>query len=218
MRIHLKITAQGITIPFDHQHLLTGCIHKWLGQNKEHGEVSLYSFSWLQGGRATKKGITFENDCFFFIGAHKEQFLKTIINGIQNDNTMFQRLKVSEIILQKNPEFVEKETFHIASPIFIKRNIEERQKHFLFDDVESDKLLKETLLKKMEIAGLSDDTLEIAFDRSFPRKKTQKVTYRNIENRCNYCPVIIKGKPETKLFAWNVGVGNSTGIGFGALK
>jgi CRISPR/Cas system endoribonuclease Cas6 (RAMP superfamily) len=34
----------------------------------------------------------------------------------------------------------------------------------------------------------------------------------------NWCPIIIKGKPETKLFAWNVGLGNSTGIGFGAIK
>jgi CRISPR/Cas system endoribonuclease Cas6 (RAMP superfamily) len=29
--------------------------------------------------------------------------------------------------------------------------------------------------------------------------------------------VIIEGKPETKLFAWDVGIGNSTGIGFGAI-
>jgi CRISPR/Cas system endoribonuclease Cas6 (RAMP superfamily) len=30
--------------------------------------------------------------------------------------------------------------------------------------------------------------------------------------------VIIKGTPEQLAFAWNVGLGNSTGIGFGALN
>jgi hypothetical protein len=41
--------------------------------------------------------------------------------------------------------------------------------------------------------------------------------YRNISMRVNKCPVIIKGRPETKSFAWNVGIGNSTGIGLGAI-
>jgi CRISPR-associated endoribonuclease Cas6 len=44
------------------------------------------------------------------------------------------------------------------------------------------------------------------------------IIYKGIANKANWCPVIIKGRPETKLFAWNVGLGNSTGIGFGAIK
>lgn len=43
------------------------------------------------------------------------------------------------------------------------------------------------------------------------------VTYRGIGNRANMCPVIIDGRPETKAFAWEVGIGNSTGIGFGSI-
>jgi CRISPR-associated endoribonuclease Cas6 len=70
----------------------------------------------------------------------------------------------------------------------------------------------------MKLAGLEDDTLEIQFDRENPRATTKLINYKEIKNRTNWCPVIIKGKPETKLFAWNVGIGNSTGIGFGAIK
>jgi CRISPR-associated endoribonuclease Cas6 len=67
-------------------------------------------------------------------------------------------------------------------------------------------------------AGLQDNTLDIRFDTSYSGAKTKLISYGKIKNRVSVCPIIIKGTPETKAFAWNVGVGNSTGIGFGALK
>lgn len=69
----------------------------------------------------------------------------------------------------------------------------------------------------MREAGLEDDTLDIRFDTSYNKKKLKLVRYHGIGNKASICPVIIKAKPETKLFAWNVGLGNSTGIGFGAI-
>jgi len=76
----------------------------------------------------------------------------------------------------------------------------------------------ETLLHKMQKVGLNDDDLKIEFNQKYNRPKTAKITYKGIENRANICPVIIAGNPKTKAFAWNVGIGNSTGIGFGAIS
>lgn len=45
MRIQLKISPNKEVVPFGYQHLLTGAIHKWLGENQEHGSSSFYSFS-----------------------------------------------------------------------------------------------------------------------------------------------------------------------------
>ena len=70
----------------------------------------------------------------------------------------------------------------------------------------------------MKKIGLIDKTLSIQFEANYPNSRTKKITYKGVQNRANWCPVIIEGKPETKLFAWNVGLGNSTGIGFGAIK
>ena len=70
----------------------------------------------------------------------------------------------------------------------------------------------------MKIAGLIDDDIKLRFDTSYPKARTKLLTYNNVKNRASWCPVIIEGKPESKLFAWNVGLGNSTGIGFGAIK
>ncbi len=218
MRIHIKTNLHSTIIPFDHQPQLVGAIHKWLGWNEEHGKISLYSFSRLEGGKATNKGLQFESGASFFFSSHCSELLKKIISGIRADPTMFGGLYVSEISIQENPDLSERELFFAASPILIKRYMKERTDHILFDDPRANSYLKETLQTKLKEAGLSDDSFDIWFDSNYPKAGTKMIDYKGIANRANWCPVIIKGKPETKLFAWNVGLGNSTGIGFGAIK
>ncbi len=62
MRLHIKIKTGNQIVPFNHQHLLTGVVHKWLGWNQEHGDLSLYSFSRLEGARTAKDGLLFEKN------------------------------------------------------------------------------------------------------------------------------------------------------------
>jgi hypothetical protein len=66
MRIHIKTNRNQQTVPFDHQHLLTGTIHKWFGPNKIHDGISLYSFSRLQNAKKVKQGFVFEQGTSFF--------------------------------------------------------------------------------------------------------------------------------------------------------
>ena len=218
MRLHIKIKTYHQIVPFNHQHLLTGILHKWLGWNQEHGDLSLYSFSRLEGGHKAKDGLLFENGSSFFFSAWDENMAKRLIKGIQNDPTMFNGMQVSEVIIQPTPDLTEKELFYPASPIFIKRYKEQNTEHITYNDPRASQCLKETLENKMQKAGLADETLDVHFDLSYHRAGTKLVTYKNIKNRANWCPVIIHGKPETKAFAWDVGLGNSTGVGFGAVK
>jgi len=218
MRIHLIIQTENRIIPFDHQHLLTGTIHKWLGWNDEHGRVSLYSFSRLEGGHATAGGLRFEEKTSFFFSSYHIDLIKKLISGIQADPLLFQGLQVSEISIQEDPDLSGRDLFFSASPIFIKRRVGEKVDHIVFDDPRANSCLKETLQTKMVEAGITDDSFEIGFEINYSRARTKKITYNGVQNRASWCPVIIKGKPETKLFAWNVGLGNSTGIGFGAIK
>ncbi|MCB9016772.1 MAG: CRISPR-associated endoribonuclease Cas6 [Lentimicrobiaceae bacterium] len=218
MRLHIKIKTEKSTIPFDHQALLTGCIHKWLGWNNEHGEISLYSFSRLEGAKAVKAGLKFENDSSFFFSSHSDELIKRMITGIQSSPTMFNHLQVSEIIIQQNPDLSDRTLFYVASPVFIKRQFKGNVEHILYTDSRANSFLKETMETKMQIAGIKDETFNIRFESSYAKAGTKKVTYNGIENRASWCPAIIEGNAETKLFAWNVGLGNSTGIGFGAIK
>ena len=218
MRVHLKINSANQTIPFDHQPLLVGTFHKWMGTNNEHGEVSLYSFSRLEGGQRDKNGLKFGAEATLFFSSHNMELIKKIVWGIQLDNTMFHGMNVQELLLEQDPDLTQRERFFVASPIFIKRDIDNDIKHILYTDERAPQLLKETLLNKMKLVGIADDDFEVYFDLSYTKAGHKVVNYKGIGNKANWCSVIIKGSPATKLFAWNVGLGNSTGIGFGAIK
>jgi CRISPR-associated endoribonuclease Cas6 len=198
--------------------LLTGTIHKWLGINKEHGKVSLYSFSNLENGRRKKEGLLFENNTQFFFSSYDDDLIKKIIKGAREDPSMFHGLSVSEIIIQEDPDLNDKEEFYIASPILIKLPDGLKTEHILYNDPRAGEFLESRMRTKMREAGLVDDSLKIRFVTNYPKAKCKLITYGKVQNKVSLCPVIISGKHETKRFIWNVGLGNSTGVGFGAIK
>src|SRR5574344_860328 len=221
MRVHIITSANTELVPFDYQQKLTGVVHKWLGKNNiEHGKISLYSFSWLHNGVLNKDGINFPGGAKWFISFYDIDKVKIIINSILADPEMFSGMFVSDITIEETPDLSLREQFFVASPILIKRFVATTYKetHYTFNDCEANDLMKETLVNKIKKAGLTiDDTLDIKFDYSYANKKMKLMTYKGIKNKANLCPIIIKCRPEIKAFAWNVGIGNSTGIGFGSI-
>lgn len=163
--------------------------------------------------------LNFPNGATMFLSFYDDDTMKQVVRTILDDPQMFCGMSVVNITIDDVPLLEDRETFYCASPIFIKRKLENGStKQYTYEDEQSGLLLKETLLSKMREAGLEEDeTLEIRFDTSYNRKKFKLVRYHGIGNKASLCPVVIKAKPETKLFAWNVGLGNCTGIGFGAI-
>ena len=218
MRINLRISANKELVPFTYQHLLTGAIHKWLGDNQDHGAVSLYSFSNLTGSKLKNKQLDFPDGAEFSISAWDDTFIRKIIAGVMKDKDLICGMHVKEIVLIKTPNFSNQELFYASSPVFIKRIEEDRVRHIIYSDADADNCLKETLETKLKIAEIEYDSFEIAFDQSYSKAKTKLIKYKDIDNKTSVCPVVIKGDTIVKEFAWTVGLGNSTGIGFGALK
>jgi CRISPR-associated endoribonuclease Cas6 len=220
MRLYLKLISSNQTIPFNYQPYLTGAIHKWIGeQNKVHDGLSLHSFSWLQNVLVrNRQGINLTRESYFFISAHDESLIKDILKGIRSNPSVCYGSSVSDVQIQDNPTFSNVQMFFTASPVFIKRRIDNNEKHFTHENPSSSLYLTETLKKKLKAAGLSSEDVNIKFDNSYPNPQTKVIRYNEIGNRVSICPVIIEGSNEQIQFAWNVGIGNSTGIGFGALK
>lgn len=219
MRLHIQTTPSRELIPFNYQPILTGALHKWLGKNEIHDKISLYSFSWLRGGERQAKGLIFPDGASWFISMHDPQLLKRLITRIQTEPRVTNDLQVIHLTIQENPHFNDEAvSFQCASPILVKRNIEGRERHFTFDQPECDQFLTETLRKKLKIAGLDDRDISVEFDRTYSKAKTKVIYYNNVGNRVNLCPIKIKGTPTQLSFAWDVGIGNSTGVGFGALN
>ena len=224
MRIHIITSPSSGVISFNHQHLLTGTIHKWIGPNNLHDMISLYSFSNLGGGSSTRGGLTFENGATFYITCWNAEYSRRLVKGIQMQPEMFGGLIVKEIVLEETPDLSSRNHFRLGSPIFIgKKGADHRKEYIYYTSPEAAELMKTTLETKMREAGLPDDnTLSIRFDQDYPKKKVRKIDYikgkEAISIKANWCPVIIEGTNITKQFAWSVGVGGSTGIGFGAIK
>ena len=222
MRIRIETTSSKKILPFDYQGKLIGVIHKWLGNNELHDKISLYSFSWLLGGvMVNKKGYIFPNGAELLISFYEDQYLKKIIDSILLDPEIFYGLCVKDITIVESSIFTEgPQRFFLASPIFIKRRIEEGigYKYYFYDDLESNQLMTETLKHKMREAGLpEDDTLRVEFDISYSKKKKKMVTIHGIKSIANMCPVIIHGTQTSKRLACVVGLGYGTGSGYGAL-
>lgn len=218
MRILIYTTKNENIVPFDYQGLLAGTIHKWLGLNELHDKISLYSFSWLSGATLCKFGFNFEKGSQWFISFHEREYLKTIIKSILSSPEMFCGMKVTDVTIKDNPDFTSTEDFVLASPIFLKERCENKVKHLTYNDESVDELLEYSIRHKITIANIpEDDTLKISIGINSGMCKTKIVKIHDISNKCFYCPIHITAKNETKQFIWDVGLGHSTGVGFGSI-
>lgn len=221
MRIYIKLSRNKELIPFNYQQLLTGVLHKWIGYDNEmHGEQSFYCFSWLQDVKTTKNGINIDKDTYFFISAFDDVLIKRIIKGIMEDPIAFCGCKVIDIQIKAVPEFSTEERFLVASPILVKRKNKDlhTSNHAIYSDSDFDQLLTDNLKRKLDKVGVKSDGVKVRVDKTYTKPITKLVTYKGVNNKVNVCPIIINGTPEQMAFVWSVGLGYSTGIGFGSLK
>lgn len=218
MRVHIQLSKNKEIVPFNYQELQVSKLHYWLGKNKVHDALSLYSFSWLKNGKALgNKGLDFRNGSQYFISSLDDGLIKQIIKGIQADNDFGYGMKITSLTLEKEPDFNNENTFQVASPVFIKRQIDGKTKFYYPTDSEANTLLTETLINKLEKAKLNSKGVNVRFDESYLNINIKGTLYKGVHNKGTICPVIVEGTSEQIAFAWNVGIGNSTGIGFGSL-
>lgn len=219
MRLQISTSPSTSPIPFNYQQKLTGVLHKWLGENnREHGEISLYSFSWLQNTIVGNEGLSCPKGANWFVSLYDVRRTKDVLACIRTSPKLFCGMEVEEVSIIEPPDFSSRELFFLGSPILIKRSENGKTTEYGYENPESGKLLMETLRTKMRKAGLpDDDTLQIEFDLSYEKKKKKLVWYDDISSKANMCPITIKGNNITKQFAWNVGIGSCTGIGFGSI-
>lgn len=221
MRIYLKLSRNKELIPFNNQHLLTAALHRWLGKDNEmHDKQSLYCFSWLQHVTTGAKGISLTGDSYFFISSCDDEFVKKVIRGIMKDPYAFCGSSVVDIQLKDAPDFENSQRFMLSSPILLKQKVEgeRKTKYLTYDEADFEEVLTINLKNKMLLANINSDGVDVKLDMTFEKKHTKLIDYKGILNKVNMCPVIISGTPEQIAFAWSVGLGYSTGIGFGSLK
>jgi len=219
MRLYIRLSKNTDIIPFNYQQLLTGVVHKWLGENNQvHGAPSLYCFSWLQNTKSNKAGIFLTQNSYFFISAYNDDLIKMIMTGILENPDVFCGSKAIAVQIKETPKFTDEERFFLNSPILIRKRNDELIKHITYKDEEFEDAVTENLKVKLKSVNIFDKEISVKLDRLYAFPKTKLVDYKGIKSKTTLAPLIIKGTPEQIGFAWLVGLGNSTGIGFGALK
>ena len=221
MRLNLYLEASA-ALPFDHLPVLKSAFHRWAGHNEVlHDGLSLYSLSWLRGGRAGRGSIHFRDGAHWAISAHDPTLIHEIISGVVRDPDLGLGLRVREARIQTLPDFQPGEQgFRVLSPVFIKWDTEigKPADHLTYlDGDRANQVLTDTLRRKLRQAGLDDTGAAVRFDRAYPGAKTKLFQYKAVQCRASQCPVIVTGTAEQIKFAWCVGVGHSTGLGCGAL-
>lgn len=221
MRIHIQLSRNKEIVPFNYHAHLVACFHRWLGKNNWHDILSLYSLSWLSSTNrlVAEHGFNYPDGCNFFVSTPNIELAQGLIKGINKSPEFRWGMCVNKITLQNPPSFKDKEQrFRVRTPVLIKRksSLNEHYQYYYPADHKANDYLTETLnrkLRKAEIKGKAT----VKFDNNYSKVKIRKINYKGIHIKAAICPIIIKGPPEVIGFAWDVGVGNSTGIGFGAL-
>lgn len=220
MRLHFHLSANHEPVPFDYQHFLAGAFNKWVENNTQHDEISLYSLGWLYAGFAHKGVLEFPKGARWFISLYDDSLIPKLVDNILTHPNVCCGMRVTKVVQQQTPRFGGYYAFKVGSPVLAKsKMVEGKVKHYIFSDEEADAVLTATLRHKMDIAGLSDGSkrVNVRFDRSYRNPRTKLVKIKDTANRASLCPVIVEGTPESVQFAWNVGVGHGTGSGFGCL-
>lgn len=219
MRLHLRLTPNTKPIPFNYQHQLTGALHKWLGQNDLHDKISLYSFSWLRGDVDTvNSGLNFPQGAQWFISFWEKEHASELIQGIVDQPKVAYGMEVDEVQIVRPPEFKEQWRFKVSSPVLIRKNRDDKtREHLTYQDNGVDKYLERTLNRKLNEAGITHSDFKVSFDTNYSGARTKLIDIKGTKLKANLCPILMEGDPQAIEFAWNVGIGELTGSGFGAL-
>lgn len=226
MRLNLTLSPNTEPVPFTHLHWLTGALHKWLGpDNALHDGPSLYSVGWLGGGQKQGDALAFPDGARWRLSFWDADAAKQVLDGILQDPSVCVGMRVVEAQQQTTPSFSEGYRFDVDAPVLARRRREDGSREYLlYDDERADAALTRTLRGKMEAAGLDiePDAVQVRFDRGYDGACTKLATIEKdgheIHHKGSMCPVIVEGPPEVVQFAWNVGIGELTGSGFGAVK
>ena len=218
MNIRLNFTNTTDKIPVDNQKELNSFVHRVLGHdNKFHDAFSNYSISGLQGGILDKgtRMLSFRENPYIMISSMDNDFLIALFNGLSNNSNekffgcAIKNYEVREFNIHEKYDIV-----RTISPILLKdktgRKITIRDNNWLAT-------LTKQCRNKLKYAGVVDDTFSIEI-MNMDNMKTRLVYVGNVFNPCTSAKLIIKGKPETRRILYNLGLGNSCGSGFGAIK
>lgn len=221
MRIKIQLSPTDKNLPINNQHIVNSFIHRALGENnKYHDTKSDYSISSLQGGKWVKgtDEISIKGNGYIIISSLDKEFLDSILIGLYTTN-FHDDIKVCGIEFMDEYFYNGWNHFATLSPFIIKEHTDCKTYKFVtMEDDNFQQKVKEHLINKLTKINpkldLSDFDVKI---KDNPSHKIKKVMIRNVVNFANQCQVSIQCSSRVGELIYNIGIGQSTGSGFGTI-
>lgn len=223
MRIRIKFNGKNGNVPFSTQASVNSYIHDCLGRNNGfHDKASDYSLTSLQGGciNEARSGLRFEDDAFIIVSSQNADFMGRLIMGVMKHRQFAYGMTLSDI--EHMEEDMHDGWNHLTTitPILLKRGYEQKgpQDYWKVGDEGYAEHLRSHLVNKL---SKMDPTLDlngleiIVPERPFNRVK--KIMVKNVPNFASNCWVSIKCSKKVATMVYHLGLGQSTGSGFGTV-
>lgn len=219
IKVYFEKTEKSI--PFNHQHQMNGFIYKMLGEksNKYHDTFSCYSVSNIQGCKMKedKSGLVFPGEPYIQIASDNTEvcndFVCAIINTIDNKSANFFGLHPVRFETYDFPCGKKFDIMRTISPILLKQN----GRKITINDENWLKVLNENCRAKLANNGIEDKSFKIVIGNR-DNVRSKMVYVGDVFNPCTDGVFTVYGKESTRRKLYNMGIGNSTGTGFGAVK
>mgnify|MGYP000881413796 CR=1 FL=1 len=223
MRVKIKFKGENGNVPFNTQAAVNSYIHDCLGRNNEfHDRPSNYSLTSLQGGRVNdaKTGLSFKDDAFLIVSSQDADFIGKLLMGVMSHREFSYGMSLLDV--EQVSEEMHEGWNHLTTitPILLKRGYKQKgpDDYVKVTDADFAQRLKEHLVRKL---SKIDPTLDLSGvevsvpDRPF--NKVRRVMIKNIPNYASNCWVSIRCSKKVATMIYHLGLGQSTGSGFGTV-
>lgn len=211
---------KGCTIiPFDNQHVLNGVIYNIFGHDKHiHNSFSEYSISSIQGCRYNSEynGLEPYFEPYIQFTSNIPDIINKFVCGVEklidNNIPVFYNRKLIRYNCRDfmvNPEF---DIIKTISPVLLK----DKGRSFTYDDEGWKELLHRKTVAKLNHHGIYDDTFRFVLEND-KNVKNKLIMVNGFANYCTSFVAKVYGNKKTRETIYNLGIGGSTGSGFGSV-
>jgi len=236
--MRLKIFVEKVTdgpLNFNYQHWLASAILRKISETKKEVSQRLhrktkfkyYNFSNLiiEKKQVSKKGLYFKEAFFYFVSIDND-FLDGLATGVFKDLKFHlgaQQFIVKRIKVEDNEDIKSECTLRTLSPVYTKtlrKNKEGKLKPYDLTpkDLKFNENLHRNLLERYyRYYGRKpkQDFFEITKIHTL---KLKRVLIKNSYRRCTLMTFDVQAGKELLEFAYNTGLGEKTGLGFGCIE
>lgn len=246
-RLKIKFTKNTEPVEFTNQHMVNHFIYALCLKDDKHfhDAKSDYSISTLNGGVVVDGKLEFPNGAYITVTSKNEVFINKVVMGALNNSDFGCGMKCESFDVISEKIYGGYNYFTTLSPIMMKQFISKKESKYIVFDDRTD-LYNNSYLKKAtdntlerlvilspekysaEITNRMKNKLmkinpELKLDgfniELLPNKndKIKRIAIHGVVNYASQCNVKITSNKEVAEMIYNLGLGQSTGSGFGSI-